>query len=170
MKEFKSTFEKIFEIIFPDVSNPQYTRSVSLSTLKVTGQYYNEAGEKVKNITDASKLIISEYGRTETVELFEGGIKIRSGVKIGEYISTTTFEVIDSKFLSLIDTDFDSVSKTKEVNSASDQLLEVVKKELSENEFNLNMTKKQYITNDIENQMKQNYEDLQRESRMDEKI
>ncbi|WP_367161175.1 RHS repeat-associated core domain-containing protein, partial [Flavobacterium sp.] len=95
MKDDNSRTNNNIVAKFLGVQSAEFTRSVSITTTKREGQYYNKSGDKVDNIKDASKLIISEYSRTETATLEGGaGTKINTNsIDITENISSTTFNV-----------------------------------------------------------------------------
>jgi hypothetical protein len=116
------------------VSGPEFIRSVSISNSKTTGQYYNQKGEKVDDIKDASKLIVSTYTKKETVNL--NGSKVdKNGVLIYETMVTTTYSVNknENNALDFVNTIDSQVIKNKSYKTASDEIQNLATTKANEN-------------------------------------
>jgi RHS repeat-associated protein len=144
----------------------QYTRSVSEITTENKGQYYNVKGEIVDNITDASKVIISKYTKTETVNLYEGGI-LGNEVTVKESISIQTFDVLKDGNILFSDSFNDSVTKTKDITMASENLQQISTEEASKNKSKFGTQNAQRKANAIMGQMENIYHDAVIESKQD---
>lgn len=121
------------------VGAAEYKRSVSIYTLKTIGQYYDEKGNKVNKITDASKLIVSKYSKKETVRL-EGlaGTNIdKNSISVEEKTETMIYNVINGK-LTFKDEVISTAVNEKSYSNASDEIKNLASSTADENEQKLN--------------------------------
>ncbi len=125
------------------VSVPEPVRSVSISNSKTLGQYYNQKGEKVDNIKDASKLIVSTYSKKETINL-NGSSVDNNGVLISESMVETTYSVNkkENNALDFVDTIESSVIKNKSYETASDEIRNLATTKANENKELMDSSRK----------------------------
>src|SRR5690554_6522771 len=148
----------------------QYTRSASVTTTKNKGQYYDDKGEMVDNINNATKVVISEYTITESIDLYEGGVvgkDMNNEITVNESLSTLTFDVLEGGDLSYKEGFHDSTSKTTKIKNASSDLLQIAEKEASKNKAQYNSQEAQRRANYLKGVMEDNYHDAVREYKQD---
>ena len=163
-KDRQSSFTKTMNK-FLDVNMPQYVRSASISTSENKGQYFNDKGEQVDNISDASQLIISEYRKTETINLYEGGIY--GDITIEESVNSIVFDIIDGGNLSFNNSELSSVTKTKNVKNISDELADLTEVFSAQNKSKSDIQIKHTEAKLLEGHMKDNVDAVIRESKQD---
>src|SRR5690554_868456 len=148
----------------------RYTRSASVTTTKNKGQYYDDKGEMVDNINNATKVVISEYTITESIDLYEGGVvgkDMNNEITVNESLSTLTFDVLEGGDLSYKEGFHDSTSKTTKIKNASSDLLQIAEKEASKNKAQYNSQEAQRRANYLKGVMQDNYHDAVREYKQD---
>ena len=145
------------------VNATEYNREATAITTKVSGQYFNSEGQEVNSIDEASTLNISEYTKTETVKLFEGGNE--STIEVGESINSLTFSVNENGTLEIVDSNQSYAQKTKNIEQGSPELKEAVGNLVEENNTNLNIDKSKIRANTLEGALENNYHDMVRESK-----
>ena len=154
------------------VKSEEFTHSISISQTKRDGQYYNDKGGKVDNISDASKLVVSEYTRIETISLNgAAGTKVNnSAINVSESISTTTYKTHLSDdgngSLEFVNSENNDISKTKSYNSASSEIKNLANSTSKENtnKFNGVLTKVEKSIYDMQTQSMDS--DIKREKNM----
>jgi len=170
MKDDNSRTNNNIVAKFLGVQSAEFTRSVSITTTKREGQYYNKSGDKVDNIKDASKLIISVYSRTETATLEGGaGTKINTNsIDITENFSSTTFNVNsdDKASLEFVNNESNEISKTKAFENASPELKNLASAFASENKDELNGVVKKVEKSIYDSQNQSLDSDMKREKNM----
>lgn len=144
-----------------DIPTFEPTVSVSETTIKQSGVYYDSSGNKTNNIANASSFVLNENITTTDYNLYSDAAETR------EFTSVQEFNVIKSNNKFNLEYKDGNTNVTTKKGEVSNQLRGIINNLKKENSSKLDMFK-----NGIQNQMynssaENEYNDMIRESNVD---